>query len=53
MTLAKPAHVLCAPRSSTGLPVFTDADFAMTAMSGAWVQDLPGITRPPRGRPRV
>ncbi len=53
MTLAKPNHVLCAPRSRAGLPVFTDAALAMTAMSGTWVQDLPGTIRPPRGRPRV
>ena len=40
------------PRSRAGFPVFTDA-VAMTATSGTWVQDLPGITRPPRGRTRV
>jgi hypothetical protein len=53
MTVAKPAHVLWTPRSRAGLPVVTDAAFAMPASSGTWVQDLPGITRPPRGRPRV
>ena len=53
MTVVKPAHVLCTPRSRAGLPVFTDAKLAAAAMSGTWVQDLPGISRPPRGRPRV
>ena len=53
MTVAKTAHVLWTPRSRAGLPVFVEAAFAKTAMSGSWVQDLPGINRPPRGRPRV
>jgi hypothetical protein len=48
----KSAHVLWTPRTRVGLPVFTDAKFAMNA-SGTWVQDLPGITRPPRGRRRI
>ncbi len=51
--MVKCAHVLWTPRSRAGLPVFTDAGFEMTAMSGTWVKDLPGNTRPPRGRPRV
>jgi hypothetical protein len=49
----KPAHVLCTSRMRVGRPVFTDASREMTATSGTWVQDLQGITRPPRGRPRV
>ncbi|HEX4431840.1 MAG TPA: hypothetical protein VHZ96_21405 [Frankiaceae bacterium] len=49
----KNAHVLWTPRTRAGLPVFTDASFEMTASSGTWVHDLPGITRPPRARPRV
>ena len=53
MTVAKTAHVLWTPRSRAGLPVFVDAAFAKPAMSGSWVSDLQGITRPPRGRPRV
>ncbi len=46
-------HVHWTPRSRAGLPVFTAASFAMAAMSGTWVKDLPGNARPPRGRPRV
>ena len=53
MTVVKTAHVLWTPRSRAGLPVFADAKFSAAAMSGTWVQDLPGINRPPRGRPRV
>ena len=45
VTVAKSAHVLWTPRTRAGLPVFTDADLEMTAMSGA---SAPG---PLRGSP--